>query len=158
MFLGFPGGSVGKESTCNVGDLGSIPGLGRFPGEGNRYPLQYSGLENSMDCIVYGVAESWTRLSAFHFHVSCPRAICCKAYIPSSIFLEALTRINLPYMSKFISGLLTIQWTVCLCSVILSWLFYLHTKFWIGKCGSSNFILLLDHFGYSVFLDFLYKF
>ena len=50
-FLGFPGGSAGKESACNAGDLGSIPGLGRSPGEGNSYPLQYSGLENSMDCI-----------------------------------------------------------------------------------------------------------
>ena len=48
-FLGFPGGSVGKESSCSVGDMGSIPGLGRSPGEGNSYPLQYSGLENSMD-------------------------------------------------------------------------------------------------------------
>ena len=47
--LGFPNGSVGKESACNVGDLGSIPGLGRSPGEGNDNPLQYSGLENSMD-------------------------------------------------------------------------------------------------------------
>ena len=65
--MGFPGGSDGKESTCNVGDLGSIPGLGRSPGEGNSYPLQYSGLENSMDCIAHGVAESWTRLSYFHF-------------------------------------------------------------------------------------------
>ena len=54
---GFPGGSAGKESTCNVGDLGSIPGLGRFPREGNSYPLQYSGLENSMDCTVHGVTE-----------------------------------------------------------------------------------------------------
>jgi len=44
--LGFPGGSAGKESTCNAGDLGSIPGLGRSPGEGEGYPLQYSGLEN----------------------------------------------------------------------------------------------------------------
>ena len=52
MFLGFPGGSAGKESTYNVGDLGSIPGLERSPGEGNGYPLQYSGLENSMDCTV----------------------------------------------------------------------------------------------------------
>ena len=57
--LGFPGGSVGKESACNVGDLGSISGLGRSPGEGNSYPLQYSGLENSLDCIVHGVAKSW---------------------------------------------------------------------------------------------------
>ena len=49
MLLGFPGGSDGKESTCNAGDLGSIPGLGRFPGEGTGYPFQYSGLENPMD-------------------------------------------------------------------------------------------------------------
>ena len=49
--LGFPCGSVGKESTRNVGDLGSTPGLRRSPGEGDGYPLQYSGLENSMDCI-----------------------------------------------------------------------------------------------------------
>ena len=47
--MGFPGGSAGKESTCNVGDLDLIPGLGRSPGEGKGYPLQYSGLENSMD-------------------------------------------------------------------------------------------------------------
>ena len=50
--------SVGKESACNAGDLGLIPGLGRSPGEGKGYPLQYSGLENSMDCIVHGVSES----------------------------------------------------------------------------------------------------
>ena len=49
MFMGFPGGLDGKESACNMGELGSIPGLGRFPGEGNSYPLQYSCLENSMD-------------------------------------------------------------------------------------------------------------
>ena len=49
VFLGFPAGSSGKESACNVGALGAIPGLGRFPGEGKDYPLQYSGLENSMD-------------------------------------------------------------------------------------------------------------
>ena len=63
---GFPGGSAGKESTCNVGDLDSIPGLGRSPGERKGYPLQYSGLENSTDCIVRGVAKSQTRLSDFH--------------------------------------------------------------------------------------------
>ena len=64
---GFPGGSAGKESACNVGDLGLIPGLGRFPGEGNGYPLQYSGLKNSMDCIVYEVTKSRTQLRNFHF-------------------------------------------------------------------------------------------
>ena len=63
---GLPCGSAGKESTSNVGDLGLIPWLGRSPGEGKGYPLQYSGLENSMDCIVHGVAKSWTRLSEFH--------------------------------------------------------------------------------------------
>ena len=65
--MGFPCGSAGKESTCNAGDLGSIPGLRRSPEEGKRYPLQYSGLDNSMDCIVHGVAKSRTRLSDFHF-------------------------------------------------------------------------------------------
>ena len=63
---GFPGSPAGKESTCNAGDLGSIPGLGRSPGEGKGYPLQYSGLENSTDCIVHGAKKSWTRLSNFH--------------------------------------------------------------------------------------------
>ena len=63
----FPGGSVGKESTCNVGDLGLIPGLGRSPRKGKDYPLQYSGLENSIDGIVRGVAKSQRRLSDFHF-------------------------------------------------------------------------------------------
>ena len=66
--LGFPCGSAGKESACNAGDLGLIPGLGRSPGEGNGYPFQYSGLENCMDCIVHGVAMSWTQLSDLHFH------------------------------------------------------------------------------------------
>ena len=64
--LGLPGGSDGKESARNVGDLGSVPGLGRSPAEGNGYSLQCSGLENSMDCIVHGVAKSWTRLSLTH--------------------------------------------------------------------------------------------
>ena len=67
---GFPCGSAGKESACNVGDLGSIPGLGRSPGEGKCCPLQYSGLENSKDCIVHRVAKSQTQLSDFHFHFS----------------------------------------------------------------------------------------
>ena len=60
LIIYFPGSSPGKESTCNVGDLGSIPGLGRSPREGKGYLLQYSGLENSIDCIVHGVKESDT--------------------------------------------------------------------------------------------------
>ena len=65
--LGLPCGLAGKESTCNVGGLGLIPGLGRSPGEGKGYPFWYFGLENSMDCIVHGVENTWTRLSDFHF-------------------------------------------------------------------------------------------
>ena len=60
VFLGFPCGSAGKESACNMGDLGSISGLGRSPGEGKGYSLHYSGLENSMDCMDHGVTNSWT--------------------------------------------------------------------------------------------------
>ena len=75
-FLGFPCGSTGKESACNAGDLGSVPGLGRSPGEGNSYPLQYSGLENSMDCIVYGVTQSWAGLSNCHLHFVQISSIC----------------------------------------------------------------------------------
>ena len=65
VISGFPGGSAGKESACNVGDL-TFLGLGRSPREEKGYPLQYSGLENSRDCIVHGVAKSRTRLSNFH--------------------------------------------------------------------------------------------
>ena len=64
--LGLPGGSAGEKSACNAGDLGSIPGLGRSSGEGKGYPLQYSDPKNSMDCIVYAVAKSRTRLTDFH--------------------------------------------------------------------------------------------
>ena len=60
-------GSAGKESACHAGDTGSIPGSGRSPGEEKGYPLQYSGLENSMDCIVHGVSKSRIQLSDFHF-------------------------------------------------------------------------------------------
>ena len=75
--MGFPGDSDGKESACNIGDLGSVPGSGRSPGEGNGTPLQYSCLENPMDggawwAAVHGVAKTQTRLSdftsTFQFH------------------------------------------------------------------------------------------
>jgi len=65
MLLDLPCSSDGKESACNAGDLGSIPGSGRSPGEGNG-DLENSGLENCMDCIVHGIAKSWTQLSDFH--------------------------------------------------------------------------------------------
>ena len=84
-------GSAGKESTCNAGDLGSIPGLGRYPGEGKGYPLQYSGLENSMDCIVHGVAKCQTRLTHFHFLCFLIGFLCCGIFLVFvSIESEAL--------------------------------------------------------------------
>ena len=92
--MGFPGGSDGKESTCNVGDLGSIAGLGRSPREGYGYPLQYSGLENSMDREPGGLQsmgwQSWTRPSDFHTHthththrydIYITESLCCTAEI-----------------------------------------------------------------------------
>ena len=71
LIVGFPGDSDGKESACNAGDQGLIPGLGKSPGEGNGNPLQYSRLRNSMNrgarqALVHGVTKSWTRLSDYH--------------------------------------------------------------------------------------------
>ena len=86
VFLGFPYGSAGKESTCNAGDMGSIPGLGRSPGERKGYPLQYSGLENSMGWIVHGVAKSRTQLSDFHVTSLC---VCVCVY--TEVTFEILT-------------------------------------------------------------------
>ena len=63
---GFSGGSAAKESTCNMGDLGSKPGLGPLE-KGTGYPLQYSSQENFMDCIDHGATKNWTPLSDFHF-------------------------------------------------------------------------------------------
>ena len=70
-YMDFPGGSAGKEFTCNAGDLGSIPGLGRSRGEGNGFPLQYSGVENSMDHSPWSHKESnMTEILHFHFSLS----------------------------------------------------------------------------------------
>ena len=66
--MGFSCGLAALWIHLHYGRPGFDPGLGRSPGEGKGYPLQYSGLENSMDCIVHGVAKSWTQLSDFHFH------------------------------------------------------------------------------------------
>ena len=85
-FRGFPHSLVGKESTCNSGNPSSIPGLGRSPGEGNGYPLQYSGLENSMDCIVHGVTKSRTRLNDFHSHNP--------AILPLRVYSEEVQSLN----------------------------------------------------------------
>ena len=74
IYMGFPGGSVGKESACNAGDLGSIPGLGKCPGGGHGNPCQYSGLENPMDrgawrAAVHGVTRSRTQLIDYAQHI-----------------------------------------------------------------------------------------
>ena len=88
----FPCGSAGTESTCNVEDLGSIPGLGRSPEERKGCPLQYSDLENSMDWIVHRVAKSKTRLSDFHsLEANCPCWVCffvCFCFFSFSIVLS----------------------------------------------------------------------
>ena len=83
VFLGFPCDSDGKESTCNAGDPGPIPGLGRSPEEVKGDPLQCSGLENSMGCIVHRVAKSRTQLSDFHFSgvsVGQRSLVCCSPW------------------------------------------------------------------------------
>ena len=82
-----------------MGDLGSIPGLGRSPGEGKGYSLQYSGLENSMDCIIHGVTKSWTQLSDFHFNMFYPLSL------PSSTFCSQ-EFYGYPYLTDFKTGAL----------------------------------------------------
>ena len=82
---GFPGGSAGKESACSVGDICSVPGLGRSPGEGKGYALQYSGLENSMDCTVLWVAKSWTWLQLMLFRHIKGEKMCHQRIIPSKV-------------------------------------------------------------------------
>ena len=84
----FPDSSVGKESACNAGDPGSIPGSGRSPGEGKGYPLQHSGPENSMDCIAHVVSKSPAGLSDFHFFTfKCPYACwhCCDCRLAGTL-------------------------------------------------------------------------
>ena len=95
----FPHSSVSKESTCNAGDQDSIPGLGRSTGEGKDYPLQCSGLENSMDYRVQGVAKSWTWPSDFHFR---PQFCNLSFHILAGSFTEELF-------------LILIQFGVCMC-------------------------------------------
>ena len=88
LVMSVPGSSAGKESACNAGGPGLIPGSGRSPGEGNCYPLQYSGLESSMDCIVHGFTKSRTPLSDFHFHNK-QGARCFKIWI--LVLVQSLT-------------------------------------------------------------------
>ena len=104
---GFPGGSAGKGYACNVGDLGLIPGLGRSPGEGKGYPLQHSGLENSTDCIVHGVAKSRTRLSNFTF------MSLSVLFLTLSIIILRLSHYSFLWLSS-------ILWYICGTTIFLS--------------------------------------
>ena len=89
--MGFPGGSAGKESASNARDPGLIPELGRSPEEGNDYTLQFSGLENSLDCIVHGVPKSWTRPSDFHFLFAHPGNFLKRSIVSHTKFCNGLT-------------------------------------------------------------------
>ena len=98
VFLGFPFGSVRKESACNVGDLGSIPGLGRSPREGKGCTLQYSGLENSMNCIFHGITKNLTWPSAFHFTLTLSNLLSSRSLktaggIPAGVIVRAKAEI-----------------------------------------------------------------
>ena len=113
---GFPGGSGGKESTCKVGDLGLIAGLGRSPREGTGYLLQYSGLENSMDCIVHAVTRSriWLRDSlslGFTFILSSepPDIDVYSSIIHNPGNLNTTHMVFMLYINKFNTS---IQWTI----------------------------------------------
>ena len=101
--------SVDKESACSVGDPGLIPGLGRSRGEKKGYPLQSSGLENAMDCIVRGVAKSQTQLNDFHFHAyRVSRCCTIHALITGLNYVPSLSQ-NCPLMND-------IYWTLCCCN------------------------------------------
>ena len=115
VFLSFPGGSAGKESACNVGELGLILGLGRSPGEEKGYPLQDSGLENSMDCIVHGTANSQTWLNDFHF----PSDSKVQGWEPCSKASSPLGRRYFPWQLLGhceVSSLYTEIQNMCLCA------------------------------------------
>ena len=105
VFLGFPCGSAGKESACNVGDLGSTPGLGRSPGEGKGYPLQYSGQENSMGCTVHGVTKSRTWLRDFHIFFMCAKEACPSVVSEVPIVIKDWKQYMFPLIRKWLNKL-----------------------------------------------------
>ena len=121
-FLGFPDGSAGKESASNGSNLGSKPGLGLSPGAGKGYPLQYSGLENSMDCIVHGVAKRRTWPSNFHFHFF-PVAAVLSTLFPCSSYWDCnLPLKDLVWYVKEITRCLFINTSHFTLMFILKWL------------------------------------
>ena len=103
LLSAFPGGSDGKESSGNVGDLGSIPGLGRSPGEGNVYPLQYSGLGNSMDYISKRFGHDWVTFTSLFMLILIKLCLyfICLYYISHT---NSLWKINFEKNRKFKRG------------------------------------------------------
>ena len=109
----FPGGSDCKECAWNAGDPGSIPGLGRYPGEGDGHPLQYSCLENSMDrgawqSTVHGVTKSWTQLSGYHFFIS----TIATWEAPQAGRLRHFSKQKLPFCTLKLVALWCVIWTL----------------------------------------------
>ena len=142
--ISFPGGSAGKESACNKGDLGLIPGLGRSPGEGKGYLLQYSSLENSMYYIVHGVTKSQTQLSNFPFHFqgflvpqhlgqpASPTLFCFFIPLPHPVHLT-LSWLTAWTMFPHASGPLHMQ--PSLPKTLVPYFFFFHP---VGSFSSSN--------------------
>ena len=108
IYTCFHGGSAGKESTCNAGDLGSIPGLGRSPGEGKGYPHQYSGLENSMDCIVHGGHKESDMTEWLSLHLIHTRGIYLYVYTHTHTDTYTHTHVSSPWKTviKYLSIIL----------------------------------------------------
>ena len=117
LYMGFPCGSAGKESACNVRDLGSVPELGRSPGEGNGYPLQYSGLENSMDCVAHEVTKSWTQLSLSLLYVKHLFPLVTFKFFSLSLIFSNLTKMCLGEIF-FVFVLFGVYWASWICNCI----------------------------------------
>ena len=124
-YVGFPGGSAGKKSTCSVGELGSIRGLGWSPGERISYPLLYSGLENPIDCIIHDITKSHTHPNAFHFHLF-PIINSNKFHLPWPVVLP-LSNIKYFYVVNMILGSLVVPLAVSFhTNIKLPYLLYCH--------------------------------
>ena len=165
----FPGGLDGKESTCNVGDLGSIPGLGRSPGGGHDNPLQYSFLENHMDrgawwAAVHGVAKGWTWLSDHAQHSTLPQCLVhCWAF-PSFILVpHDLCDSYVDFIFKNLSTTLVFyENSLCWWSCSFSQIFPLShfTCTWGNhkiSCTSSISLNLLSDFFFLFYINFIHK-
>ena len=132
MVWGFPCGSAGKESACSVGNLGLIPGLRRAPGEGKGYPLQYSGLENSVSCIVLGVAKSQTRLKQLSTHASMSLLIKIGTVIINT-FLNFILFFNQHIFASEKCLFIPVAWISVLQDSTNSWKAF-SASCWLWKC------------------------